>query len=319
MSRKAFAMDGSGDVEKTGSRYSMLNPLRNLTNISDCTFPQFPKALFAEFLGTAILVIFGCGSALTVEENLKPNVVSIAIAFGLTVATVIWALGHVSGAQINPCVAVAMCLTRKMTFAKALAYSVTQCGGAVVGGYILYALTPAGRRGNLGVTLVHSEVGVWQAVGVEFLATFVLILGIFATCDSRISDHPGSKALSIGLVVTMDIPWAAQYTGASMNSARSFGPALVMGIWDHHWVYWLGPMLGGIAAGLVYDQIFAVNSSLLKTKEWLGSRDYDEDRIYRYMLSRDQMTKRGSSIETQPLSVDINGFEEGEGVWQSRV
>ncbi|XP_071092307.1 aquaporin-5-like [Haliotis cracherodii] len=312
-------MDVEVDGGKTGSRYSMWNPLKNLANISDCAFPQFPKALLAEFLGSAILVIFGCGSALTVEENLKPNIASIAITFGLTVATVIWALGHVSGAQINPCVAVAMCVTRKMTFAKALAYCVTQCGGAIMGGYVLHALTPAGRRGNLGATLVHSEVGVWQAVGVEFLATFVLILGIFATCDSRIRDHPGSKALSIGFVVTMDIPWAAQYTGASMNSARSLGPALVMGIWDHHWVYWLGPMLGGVVAGLVYEQIFAVNASVLKTKEWLGSRDYDENRIYRYMTSRDRKTREGSSLEARSLSATFNGLEDNDGVWQSLV
>ncbi|XP_046544108.1 aquaporin AQPAe.a-like [Haliotis rubra] len=258
--------------------------IRSLFSTEDINRCKFFQELAAEFLGSALLVIFGCGSAVTLEPNLAPTVPSIAIAFGLTVATIIWSLGHVSGAQINPCVTLTLCLTRKMTLIKCALYCVIQCVGAIAGAYILYGLTPEDRRGMLGITLVSPRISLWQGVGVEILATFMLVLAIYATIDSRITDHPGSKALSIGFVVTMDIPWAIQYTGASMNPARSLGPVVVMGVWDHHWVFWLGPILGALAAGFLYETVFAVNASVRKTRTWVCGDIFDEDRMGAYEL-----------------------------------
>ncbi|XP_067652486.1 aquaporin AQPAe.a-like [Haliotis asinina] len=258
--------------------------IRSLLSTEDIKRRKFFQELAAEFLGSALLVIFGCGSAVTLEPNLAPTVTSIAIAFGLTVATIIWSLGHVSGAQINPCVSLTLCLTRKITLIKCLLYCGIQCVGAIAGAYILYGLTPEDRRGMLGITLVSPRISLWQGVGVEIMATFVLVFAVYATIDSRIADHPGSKALSIGFVVTMDIPWAIQYTGASMNPARSLGPVVVMGVWDHHWVFWLGPILGALAAGFLYETVFAVNASVRKTRTCLCGDIFDEDRLGAYEL-----------------------------------
>ncbi|XP_070191487.1 aquaporin-4-like [Littorina saxatilis] len=231
--------------------------MEEVIGLREMKTPIFYRRLVAEFLGTAILVVFGCGSALTVNPPLAPTVISIAVAFGLTVATVIWSLGNVSGAHINPAVSVAMFATRKISLTRCVAYIIVQCLGGIVGGYFLWGVTPSHRRGTLGVTLVADEITVWQGLVVEIIATFVLVLAIFASVDSKRTDHSGSTALSIGLVVTMDIPWAIQYTGASMNPARSLGPCVPTGLWQEHWVFWVGPILGALVAGLLYEYVFA--------------------------------------------------------------
>nr|QIJ55384.1 classical aquaporin 6 [Haliotis discus hannai] len=282
----------------TDYRRSCSGRVRSLFSTEDMKRSKFFQELTAEFLGSALLVIFGCGSAVTLEPQLAPTVPSIAIAFGLTVATTIWSLGHVSGAQINPCVTLTLCLTRKMTLMKCMFYCAIQCVGAIAGAYILYGLTPQDRRGMLGITPVSPRISLWQGVGVEILATFMLVLAIYATIDSRITDHPGSKALSIGFVVTMDIPWAIQYTGASMNPARSLGPVVVMGVWDHHWVFWLGPILGALAAGVLYETVFAVNASVKKTRACLCGDIFDEDLLDAYEL--DCITVDNNVTELKP-------------------
>uniref|UniRef100_A0A2C9JL65 Aquaporin n=1 Tax=Biomphalaria glabrata TaxID=6526 RepID=A0A2C9JL65_BIOGL len=108
--------------------------------------------------------------------------------------------------------------------------------GAVVGAGILLGLTPEKDQSALGMTLVHDKISVGQAVGVELFITFVLVFTVFASCDNKRKDLNGSAPLAIGLSVTMCHLWAIDYTGSSMNTARSFGPALVMGTWDNHWV-----------------------------------------------------------------------------------
>ncbi|KAK7505380.1 hypothetical protein BaRGS_00003542 [Batillaria attramentaria] len=200
-------------------------PKAELVGLGELRTAVFYRRLVAEALGSAILVIFGCGSAMTVDTGKAPTVITIAVAFGLTVATVIWSLGNVSGAHINPCVSITMFVTRKISLTRTLAYIAVQCVGCT-------------------------------GLGVEILATFVLVLAIYASCDRLRSDHTGSVALAIGFVVTMDIPWAIQYTGASMNPARSLGPCILTGLWDHHWVFWVGPTLGALTAGLLYEHLF---------------------------------------------------------------
>ncbi|XP_071089171.1 aquaporin AQPAe.a-like [Haliotis cracherodii] len=291
----------------TDYRRSCSGRVRSLFTTEDMKRSKFLQELTAEFLGSALLVIFGCGSAVTLEPQLAPTVPPIAIAFGLAVATIIWSLGHVSGAQINPCVTLTLCLTRKMTLMKCMFYCAIQCVGAIAGAYILYGLTPQDRRGMLGITLVSPRISLWHGVGVEILATFMLTLAIYATIDSRIAtrppnaritDHPGSKALTIGFVVTMDIPWAIQYTGGSMNPARSLGPVVVMGVWDHHWVFWLGPILGALAAGVLYETACAVNASVKKTRACLCGNIFDEYLLDAYEL--DCITVDNNVAELKP-------------------
>ncbi|XP_054721442.1 aquaporin AQPAe.a-like [Uloborus diversus] len=219
---------------------------------------QLTKAVFAEFLGTAILVLVGCGSCVAGwDETYSPTIVQISLAFGVTVATVAQCIGGVSGGHINPAVTCAMMVTGRCTVLRSVLYIVGQCTGAVAGAAVLKGLTPEAQRGTLGSTQVHSGLNSVQGAGVEFCITFILVLTVFAVCDENRLDVQGSVPLAIGFSVAACHCFAIRYTGSSMNTARSFGPAVITGLWLNHWVYWVGPILGGVTAGLLYQHFFS--------------------------------------------------------------
>ncbi|CAL1533972.1 unnamed protein product [Lymnaea stagnalis] len=253
---------------------------KTATSMEDISSLRLWKGIVAEFVGTLLLTLVGCGSCVNLrgDDNKTSPVVQIALCFGLSVATIVWAIAHVSGGHINPAVTMAMLAARKISLAKAVFFILFQLIGSVVGAGILMGLTPEGYHGMLGMTMVSKKITVGQAVGVELFVTFVLVFTVFASCDGKRKDVNGSAPLAIGLSVTMCHLWAIDYTGSSMNTARSFGPALVMGTWDNHWVYWVGPIVGGVAAGVLYEHLFAVNASLAKAKACLLSSDYDDNK-----------------------------------------
>ncbi|XP_076449871.1 uncharacterized protein LOC143286152 [Babylonia areolata] len=252
---------------------------RMATSLEDITSLRLWKGIIAEFVGVLLLVLVGCGSCLSLEAGGSSSTVQIALCFGLSVATIVWSIGHVSGGHINPAVTLALLATRKISLAKAIFFVLFQLVGAVVGAGILMGLTPKEFQGGLGNTQVSKNLDAGKGVGVEIFITFVLVLTVFASIDSKRKDLNGSTPLTIGLSVTMCHLFAIQYTGASMNTARSFGPALVTGKWDNHWVYWVGPITGGVAAGLLYEYLFAVNASLTKVRACVLSSDYDTDKF----------------------------------------
>lgn len=264
------------------------------TSLDDIKNPLFWRAIVAEFVGTLFLVLVGCGSCTGWDP--APSVVQIALAFGLSVATMVWCIGNVSGGHINPAVTMAMLITRKISVARAILYVICQCVGAIAGSALLMGVTPQKLRGPLGMTTVSSDLTEEQAFGVEFLITFVLVFTVFGSCDSKRTDLNGSAPLTIGLSVTMCHLFAVKYTGASMNSARTFGPAVITGIWQGHWVYWCGPILGGVVAGLLYDNIFAANASIKKAKGYLLTSDYDGDHYEEEKEDRIQVSDKTSAV-----------------------
>lgn len=173
--------------------------------IDNVKTPLFWRAVAAEFIGTMFLTLVGCGSCIDVNPNdpYKPTVVQIALCFGISVATMAWCIGHVSGCNINPAATCALLVTRRISVLRALLYIVAQCLGAVAGAGILKGLTPKEVQGALGATTVNPALNDFQAVGVEFLITFVLLFTVFAAIDSDRDDHTGSVALTIGLSVTV--------------------------------------------------------------------------------------------------------------------
>lgn len=247
----------------------------------------FWRAILGEFVGTLFLVLIGCGSCASWHKDVEggssnwehrdaPGVLQIALCFGLAVATMAWCLCEVSGSNMNPAVTIALVATRKLSIVKGVFYVVAQCAGAAAGAGILKGLTPEKVQDTLGATSVDDSMTLLQGFGVELLITFVLVLTVFAACDTNRNDLKGTSGpLAVGLSVTLCHLFAIKYTGASMNSARSFGPALIQNNWTHHWVYWTGPILGGLIAGFLYESVFAANASVAKAKDYLLSTEVD--------------------------------------------
>jgi MIP family channel proteins len=172
-------------------------------NKDDIKTSIFWRAILAEFIGTLFLTFIGCGSCIGWDDTYNPTIVQISLAFGLGVATMVWAIGHVSGGHINPAVTCAMLITRKIGIARAALYIVSQSAGALVGAALLKVVTPGYAQGALGQTSVHPDMNVGQGFGVELLITFVLVFTVFGSCDSNRTDLNGSAPLAIGLSVTL--------------------------------------------------------------------------------------------------------------------
>nr|XP_022338276.1 aquaporin-5-like [Crassostrea virginica] len=246
---------------------------RMLTSIDDLRSLRFWKAVAAECLGSLLLVLVGCGSC--VDWDTENKVVRVSLCFGLAYATIIWTFYHVSGGHINPSITFAHFVTRRVSLARAGLYIVAQLIGALIGAGILKGLTPSSRGGA--ATKLHQEMNSGQGFGVELFITFFLVLTYFATYDKKRKDLSGSFPLTIGLAIAACHLFAYGYTGASLNTARSFGAAAMDGEWQDHWVYWLGPFIGATLGGLVYDNAFAVNASLEKARAFLLASEYEHD------------------------------------------
>ncbi|XP_003217026.1 aquaporin-2 [Anolis carolinensis] len=245
----------------------------------------FTRAVFAEFIATLIFIFFGLGSALNWPSS-PPNVLQISLAFGLAIATLVQTLGHISGAHINPAVTVACLVGSQVSFLRAVFYVVAQILGAVTGAALLHQLTPPHIRGSLAINRVHNNTTSGQAVTMELFLTFQLVLCIFASTDDRRNDNVGSPALSIGFSVALGHLLGIYYTGCSMNPARSFGPAVVVGDFDSHWVFWLGPMAGAVVASLLYNYALFPHSKTLSErmaifKGYEPEEDWEEREVRR--------------------------------------
>lgn len=160
------------------------------------------KSFFAEIIGTSVLVAVGCGSCIGKDwETNNPTIVQISFTFGLTVSTMVTCIGHVSGGHINPAVTVAMMATRRMPLVKGFLYVLAQLIGSIIGSILLKAITPPDFEGDLGQTTISAELRPFpEAVVVEGLITFALVLTVFASCDGGRSDL-GSVPLGIGVCV----------------------------------------------------------------------------------------------------------------------
>ena len=173
------------------------------TSLDDLRSLLFWRAVLAELLGTFLLVFVGCGSCIGWEDDYAPSVTQIALCFGLIVATVVWAIGHVSGGHVNPAVTMAMLVTRNVSLARALLFILAQCAGATFGAFLLKSVTPNHFEGTLGQTNLGSDVTPAQGFGVELVVTFVLVFTVFSSVDTKRSDLNGSTPLTIGLSVAV--------------------------------------------------------------------------------------------------------------------
>lgn len=212
----------------------------------------------AEFVGTFGLIFFGAGS-IVVNHHLGADgygLVGIAFAHAIVLAILVTATMNISGGHINPAVSIAAFLTRKLSAPMTGIYIGAQLLGGLAGAAFVRALLPiaSGDATAFGTPLVADGVGALKAVTIELVLTFFLVFTIWGTAVSKHAPK-GIGGFAIGLVLVFDILVGGPFTGASMNPARTFGPALVAGVWSMHWVYWVGPILGAALGAAVYESV----------------------------------------------------------------
>jgi len=215
------------------------------------------QALVAETVGTFALVFAGCG-AIVIDAVTHGQVthVGIAITFGLVIATMIYATGHISGAHLNPAVTLAFSATRHFPIERVPAYWAAQLGGASAAALLLRAMF--GTAASVGATVPRGSDG--QSFVLEVVLTFFLMFVIMAVAtDTRAVGE--AAALAIGGTVLLDAMFGGPISGASMNPARSFGPALASMNWSHYWIYVAAPGLGALAAAGLYRALRSGHSS----------------------------------------------------------
>ncbi|MFQ5747362.1 MAG: MIP/aquaporin family protein [Gemmatimonadota bacterium] len=213
------------------------------------------RPCLAEMIGTFGLIFIGAGSiVMDVHTGGGVGLLGIAFAHGIVLAVMVSATMGISGGHINPAVTIGAWVGRAIGTRLAILYILSQLVGAVLGAALLAAIYPstAVQAASLGTPLLAEGVGVGQGILIEAVLTFFLVFVVYGTAVDRRAPKLGGMA--IGLVLVFDILAGGPLTGASMNPARTFGPALVGGIWTHHVVYWAGPVLGGLVAGLVYSR-----------------------------------------------------------------
>jgi len=236
----------------------------------------------AEGVGTMLLVYFGAGAAaitLMLANGLKPatgfNIgigmlggladwFAIGISFGIVIAAVIYSMGRVSGAHINPAVTIALWVTKRFPGTDTAAYVVAQCIGAAIGSLLFFLTVGMGAVtiGGLGATAPFPGIGYGQAILVEAIATFVLMLVIMGVAVDK-QAPPGFAGLIIGLTVAGMITATGNIAGASLNPARTFGPYIMdwtlggPNLWVFFPIYIIGPVIGAVCAAVFYDRITA--------------------------------------------------------------
>lgn len=210
------------------------------------------RRIGAEFFGTYALVTAGCGAIMVNAQTGALGHVGVAFTFGLVILVMILANGHISGAHFNPVVTVAFALTRHFPWREVALYITSQFAGALGGALTLRVLV--GDNADLGATRIAESVSTAQAFGIEVLLTAALMYVIIAVAtDTKAVGQ--LAAVAIGFTVAVDAFWAGPLTGASMNPARSLGPALVAGVSADQWLYVVAPLVGAALGAFAYELV----------------------------------------------------------------
>jgi len=223
-----------------------------------------PRAWLAEAIATYGLVFFGPLSVILAVASFGEGLTTMSVLFislghGGAIALMIYAFGHVSGAHINPAVTIPMIITKKIGVTDGIGYIVFQLIGAVAAAGTLKLILPElGGKINFATQggpsdLINNSIS--SGFAIEAILTFFLVLVIFMTAVHK-KASPGWHGFTIGGMVFLIHLVAVPLTGASVNPARTFGPALISGFWEFHWLYWAAPIVGGIIAGVLMNYIY---------------------------------------------------------------
>ncbi|MBI2597955.1 MAG: aquaporin [Candidatus Diapherotrites archaeon] len=213
----------------------------------------------AELIGTFTLVFIGAGAVIVNSITGDAlGLLGIAFAHGLALMAMVYAFGAISGTHINPAVTIAMLAAKKIGQKDAIFFIASQLAGSIIASFALLAVFPKVPQSiALGTTMLNEVFGITFAVGtlVEIILTFFLVLTIFALSFDKRNTTP-LNGFAIGMVLAFSIMVGGPLTGAALNPARAFGPAIVSGFLDNQGVYWLGPIVGGVLAAILYTWIF---------------------------------------------------------------
>lgn len=242
---------------------------------SQLRYFSFYQALLAELIGTYLLVLYVCSFGLPKAADSEHASLTGSLGSGFLVATLVWTLANVSGANLNPAVSVALLITGETNLVRALLYIPCQLLGSTLAVLTLKELNASESDFmkaasadlvvnksetklapmQIGLTTLNSNVTSLQGFCVECIITFILVITIFACIDRKRKDLGGSFPLQIGFAIMVGALFGGKFTGGSMNPARSFGPALVENYWADHWVYWTGPIAGAVIAAFIYKTL----------------------------------------------------------------
>jgi len=228
---------------------------------------------YPSFFATMIFVFIGTGSVvaskatLGEEGILVPSLTVIALAHGFTIMVLIYSIGEISGGHINPAVTWALLITDRLSIVRAVVYWHSQILGGIVGSALLLSILPPILQFTMGCHDVNPLLSSWQGLGCEIMFTFIFIFIVFATAVSPFVGKivplgggdfgPGKLTpFAVGMTIMILHCVGIPLTGASMNPARSFAPAVVAGCWDNQWVYWFGPLIGSTVAAVIAQVIF---------------------------------------------------------------
>jgi aquaporin Z len=214
------------------------------------------RALVAEFIGTFALVFIGAGAVVVdAAKNGAVGLVGVSLAHAAVLSVMVSATMNISGGHLNPAVTFAIWISSRIKVVEGALYVVTQLVAGAVAAFAVKSLLPsmAGEMTSYGVPRIAGDLTLTKAIVIEVILTFFLVSAVFGTAVSP--DAPKIGGFGIGTVLLFDILMAGPLTGAAMNPARAFGPALVGNDWHGHAAYWIGPLVGAAIAALIWGRI----------------------------------------------------------------
>lgn len=211
--------------------------------------PTLRNKFLVEIVGTFILVYAIASAATVYSGSGQLGVIGIGLVHALVLTAIVYAIGYRSGAQVNPAVTIGLFVARKIGTKEAGVYIVAQIIGAVIGAAVVYSIF--GTAMSASVTL-PSQDNIVRALVLETVMTFTLVYVVLATTTSNNFKIAPLAGVAIGFTLGLNVMFGGAITGGSLNPARSFGPALIMGNFSYHWVYWVAPIAGGLIAAGVY-------------------------------------------------------------------
>jgi aquaporin TIP len=207
----------------------------------------------AEFIGTFALIFVGAGAAAFARIE-----IDYALANGLVIAVMVSAFGFISGGHFNPAITLGFLVTRRIAPVLAVWYWIVQLSGAALAALLLKWILPKAieNAANLGVPALQQGVAAGPGVVLEAVLTFFLVIVVFATAVDERGAFKQISGLAIGFTIAFGVMLGAPFTGGALNPARAFGPQLVGNHWSHFWVWYVGPLAGGVIAASIYEMLY---------------------------------------------------------------